>query len=108
MYTLIATFVTSAIKSVNVESFTVAQSLAEAKIEEAMMLPFASLTDEAQTSFSGDLSSFSHQLVVDYVSPEAIDTPTAVVTEYKRVQVRITHPQLGNAIQLESIRTDFE
>ena len=107
MYAAIAIFITSGAKGVNVEVFTVAQSLAEGKLEEAMARNFGDITLESETNFTGDLSSYSYEIVVDYVSAEALDTPVASVTEYKKIQVKIRHPKLGNPTQLESLRADF-
>ena len=107
MYAVIAIYITSGIRGVNVEVFTVAQSLAEGKLEESMAQTFEALSSVGQTGFSQDLSDYSYRIAVNYVSAEALDTPVASVTEYKKIQVKIRHPKLGNPTQLESLRADF-
>ena len=107
MYVVIAIFITSGVKGVNVDVFTVAQSLAEDKLEEAMSMDFDDITDEAEVNFSGDLDDFSYEIVVDYVSPEALDTPVGSATDYKKVQILIRHDQLGKPTSLESIRASY-
>jgi len=106
-YAVLSIFITSNVKSVNVEIFTVAQSLAEAKIEETMALSFLSVTNESSTAFSGELSNYSYEIVSDYVSTEALDLPVVYETDYKRVQVLIRHPQLDNPTTLETLVTNY-
>ncbi len=107
MYAVIAIFVTSGFKGVNVDVFTVAQSLAEDKLEEATAQTFDEITDEAQTNFSGDLDDYSYEIEVDYVSAEVLDTVVASPTDYKKIQVRIRHDQLASAVSLEAIRANY-
>ncbi len=107
MYSVIAVFITSGARGVNVEVFTVAQSLAEGKLEENMAHSFSDVSDEVETNFSGDLGDYSYEIVVNYVSPEALDLPVAFVTDYKKIQARIRHPQLEGAISLEAIRANY-
>lgn len=107
MYAAIAIFITSGVKGVNVEVFTIAQSLAEGKLEEVTAKDFGAVSSEGETNFSGDLSNYSYEIVVNYVSAEALDSAVGYVTDYKKVQVKIRHPQLGNPTQLESIRANY-
>lgn len=104
MYASISIFITAGVKGVNVEIFTAAQTLAEDKLEEAMASDFADVTSEAQANFSGDLSEYSHQLTVNYVSVEALDAPVPAATDYKKIIVSIRHPQLAKPTSLECIR----
>jgi prepilin-type N-terminal cleavage/methylation domain-containing protein len=104
MYALIAVFVTSGFRGVNVEVFTVAQSLAEGKLEEISARNFAGITGESETNYTGDLSDFSYEVVIDYVASDDLDTPVGFETNYKRVRVQIRHPKLTNPAQFESIR----
>ena len=107
MYAVIAIFITSGVKGVNVDVFTVAQSLAEDKLEEATAQTFDDVTDEVQTNFSGELDDYSYEITVDYVSPEALDTVVAFPTDYKKVQIKIRHDQLASAVSLEAIRANY-
>ncbi|MEA3492765.1 MAG: type II secretion system protein [Candidatus Margulisiibacteriota bacterium] len=106
LYALIAVFITTGVKGVNVEIFTVAQSLAEGKLEETMALSFNNVTSESETNFSGNLSDFSYEIISNYVSGEALDTPVGYSTDYKKIEVLIRHPDLGIPTTLESIRSD--
>lgn len=107
MYAVIAIFITSGVKGVNVDVFTVAQSLAEDKLEEATAQTFDDVTDEAQTNFSGELDDYSYEITVDYVSAEALDTVVASPTDYKKILIKIRHDQLASAVSLEAIRAKY-
>lgn len=107
MYAAIAIFVASGARGVNVEVFTVAQSLAEDKLEQAMAQDFGDATDEAEANFSGDLNQYSYEIVMDFVSGEALDTPVASPTDYKKIRVVIRHDLLGGTTSLESIRANY-
>lgn len=107
IYASIAIFINVGIKGVNVEVFTTAQSLAEDKVEEAMTRTFASLSDESETAFSDDLVNFTYEIIVDYVSGEALDVPVGSPTEYKKISVVIRHAQLGKPVSLEAVRADY-
>lgn len=107
MYAVIAIFITSGFRGVNVEVFTVAQSLAENKLEEAVAQDFDDITAEAETSFGGELANYSYEITVDYVSGEALDTAVGFATDYKRIRVAIRHSQLSSPTYLEGIRADY-
>lgn len=106
MYGALAIFINSGVKGVNVEVFSVAQTLAEDKLEEVMSRDFGWVSSEAQTSFSGNLSSFSAQLIVSYVASGELNTGVVGPTDYKKVTVQIRHPLLSNPTTLESIRAN--
>ncbi|OGC24388.1 hypothetical protein A2291_02560 [candidate division WOR-1 bacterium RIFOXYB2_FULL_42_35] len=107
VYGAIAIFITAGVKGSSLDTFAVAQSLAEGKLEEVMAQSFTVLTDEAQVSYSGDLSAYSSSVNVDYVAASDLDTVVTGPTGYKRIQVNIGHPDLSNLIQLQSIRSDY-
>lgn len=106
MYAAISIFVSAGAKGVNVEVFSVAQSLAENKMEAMLSRDFNLVSSEGQTSFSGNLSSYSSQVIVNFVSHEAFDVTVGGPTAYKKIIVMIRHPFLGNPTTLESIRAD--
>lgn len=108
MYAAIAVFITSGAKGVNVEVYTIAQALAEDKLEEAMVHDFVDATSESEANFSGDLVNYSYEIIVAYVSAEALDTPYGSATDYKKISVLIRHPQLSNPTSLESIRANYD
>lgn len=107
MYSSVQVFVSSGAKGANVEVFSVAQSLAENKLEECIGKSFAYISSEAQTSFSSPLNSYSYQIVVNYVSKEALDASVGYTTSYKKITVQIRHPSLSNPTTLESIRINY-
>jgi prepilin-type N-terminal cleavage/methylation domain-containing protein len=107
MYALVAIFISAGYRGVNVEVYTVAQSLAEDKLEEAMVQNFGGVTDESETSFSGDLSEFSYEITTGYVSAEALDSMVGYATDFKKIQVRVRHPQLVNPTVLESVKANY-
>lgn len=107
VYSALAIFVTSGFRGMDVEVYTMAQLLAEDKLEEQMTRDFEWLSSEAQTTFSGDLSAYSYAVTVDYVSSEALDTVVGGTSDHKRVRVNIYHAQLGMPVSLESIRVNY-
>jgi len=107
MYSSVQVFVSSGAKGANVEVFSVAQSLAENKLEGQLGRTFTSISSEVQTAFSTDLSNYTYEIVVNYVSKEALDAPVAYTTNYKKITVLIRHPSLSRPTSLESIRIDY-
>jgi prepilin-type N-terminal cleavage/methylation domain-containing protein len=106
-YAAISIFVTEGVKGVNVDVFTVAQSLAEGSMEEMMSRDFSAVSSEAETSYSGELSGYSYQFMVNYVLPEELNTVVTVETDYKLIRIDVRHPKLDNPIYLRSIRANF-
>jgi prepilin-type N-terminal cleavage/methylation domain-containing protein len=107
MYAGIAIFITSGVKGVNVEVYTIAQTLAEDKLEEFLGRSFDLVSAEAETDFSSDLAEYSYEIIVAYVSSEALDQPVGGPTDYKRVRILIRHPQLANPTSLEVIKANY-
>ena len=76
--------------------------LADNEMERIMQQPFLNITNESLTTFGGDFSAYSHQVLVDYINAtnsSALNIPVAGPTDYKRVQVRVVSaglPDLGN------------
>jgi len=110
MYSVIAVFITAGVRGVNVEVFTVAQSLAEGKMEEVMALPFDSIQQINATPFLGDLNAYHYQVEVDYVDANNFEEPSLQPqTDYRRIIVTITHPKLEeNGITLQSVRANYQ
>lgn len=106
LYAVIAIFISSGAKGTNVEIYSVAQSLAEGKLEEITARNFSNITSESQ-SYSGGLSAFSCQVTFSYVSKEALDTAVGGPTDYKKVQVQISHPKLAQPVSLTSLRSSY-
>jgi prepilin-type N-terminal cleavage/methylation domain-containing protein len=98
---------TSSSKGARVEIISVAQSLAEGKLEETRAKSFAAISSVAQTSYTGDLSNYSYEVVVGYVNAADLNTVVGSATDYKKIQVKIRHPQLATPITFETVRANY-
>ena len=107
MYAALLIYISSGARGVNVDVFASAQSLAEGKLEEVMARPFNSISAEAQANYAGDLSAYSHEVVIDFVSQSDLNTPVYINTDYKKIRVLIRHPKLANPTILECIRASY-
>ena len=107
MYSSVQVFISSGAKGTNVEVFSIAQSLAENKLEENLSKSFTHISNEAQTAFLNQLSNYTYEILVNYVSKEALDMPVASTTKYKKIRVSIRHPSLSRPTSLESIRVNY-
>lgn len=86
----------------------VANALAEEKADEVLGEDFDDVTDESLTSFPSPFSDYSYEIIVHYVNFGALNTsvdPTE--TEYKNIEVRISHSEIGT-LSLVTLRTDYE
>lgn len=75
---------------------TAASGLAEEKMDQVLGSAFAGVANAGPTAFSSPFADYSYQVIVHYV--DAADLNTSVdpaVTQYKNVEVRITHTQIG-------------
>lgn len=91
----------------NVEIIIIGQSLAEEKIEILTAKNYSTVTDEAQTNFTGDFALFSCQTIVNYVMPANLDAISPSDAGYKRIRVQIRHPSITNFVQLETVKANF-
>lgn len=107
IYSALALLVNSGLKSVNVDVFVAAQSLAEGKMEKLMGRAFETVSDEGAVAFTGELSGFSARVFVDYVSGEALSVPVLSATGYKKIIVEISQAKLSSPLTLESIRGNY-
>lgn len=107
MYAGMGVMMNSGKYSVVVENLSVAQSLAEERLEMAMARPYASISSEALTNFTGNLSSYSYETIVEYVTPGNLDSTSVSDTGYKRIRVFIRNPLMANPVKLESIKADY-
>ncbi|MBN1794056.1 MAG: hypothetical protein JW844_03740 [Candidatus Omnitrophica bacterium] len=85
---------------------SVATSLAEAKMEEIFNKSFLAVGNVSQTSFSAPFSTYSYDVVCNYVASSSLNTPSGSATEYKRVLVRVYHGG-SVCVQLVGLRTDY-
>ena len=107
VYAVIPIFATAGMKGVDLEVFNVAQSLAQGKIEEKMSLVFSSISSKSETNYPSDLSEYSYEVVVDYVSAEALNAVAGAPTDYKKIQVIIRNPNLANPTELTTLMVDL-
>lgn len=107
MYAGMDVLINSGKSSVTTDSIVVAQSLAEEKMEEIMSKPYALVSSEASTPFTGGFSSYVSSVNVDWVSDSDLDASTGSNTGYKRIRVSVSAPLLSAPVMLESIRTDY-
>ena len=103
----ISVFVNSGKGNVMNENITVAQSLAEGKMEQVMANSYAAIAAQAVTAYAGNLSQFSSQVVVDYVTQANLDTVSGTDSGYKRIRVIISSAGIPSPIQIESIRANY-
>lgn len=106
VYSFMAVFIGSSVKSVDVDVFLVAQSLAEEKAEETLAKSYSAITDEAQTNFPGELNSYSYAIAVANVSAEALDTIVGYDSGYKKIWTMIGHAQLTGPVTLEALKVN--
>ncbi|MFH1361093.1 MAG: prepilin-type N-terminal cleavage/methylation domain-containing protein [bacterium] len=108
MYAVIAVFITSGAKGVNVEIFTVAQSLAEGKMEEMMARPYGDLNTIGPINYTGDLLAYTYTITVNDVEPLDFDTiASAPPSNYRRIIIAINHPIMTDPVTLESVRANY-
>lgn len=107
MSAALAIFINAGFQSVNVDVYTTAQTLAEYKMEQAMSHDFADVNSEAVANFSGDFSLYSSQVIVDFVSSGVLDTVSGTTTNFKRIVVKISHPQITTPYSLEAVRVNY-
>lgn len=86
---------------------TIASGLAEEKMDQATAKGYSGVVNESSTNFSSPFSSYSSQVVVNYVNAADLNTSVdPTVTEYKRVEVRVVHGEIGTA-KMVSLLTNF-
>lgn len=72
------------------EHYTIASSLARKEVENVVNLQFSTITDVAETSYTGNFSQYSYEISVDNVAGDDLNTPVADdSTDYKRVEITI-------------------
>jgi len=77
-------------RNVRSQASATAVALAESEMERVTSLRFSLVNDEALSSFSAPFNGFTKEIAVDYVNPNALDTPVAGPTDYKRIQIKVS------------------
>lgn len=86
---------------------TTASALAEETMDQHLGKTFSGIANTVLTSFSSPFSDYSYQVVVNYVEAANLNTSVdPTVTQYKRVEVRITHSQIGT-LRMVSLLTNY-
>ena len=72
-----------------------AVSLAEGELDRITNMRFSAVDDEASVAFSAPFLAYTRAAAVDYVNADALDTPVAGPTNYKRAQVSVNNAISG-------------
>jgi len=89
------------------QALATATSLTEEEMERVTNLRFSAVTNEAAVSFSVPFSVYTHQVIVDYVNANALNTPVAGPTDYKRVQIRVNSSISGTITLTTLVANDW-
>lgn len=90
--------------SVEAKVLTVANALAEEKMEEILRLGYANVTNQSGT-FTG-FSDYSFQVTVNYANSSDLNTPVANATGYRSVEVGVAHGGI-QPVALRSLVTNY-
>lgn len=86
---------------------SIASALAEEKTDDVFGKGYSGITNQSSASFSSPFSDYTYEVVVNYVNDADLNTPVdPTVTEYKRVEVRVTHSQTGT-FRMVSLLSDY-
>jgi prepilin-type N-terminal cleavage/methylation domain-containing protein len=107
VYSLLSIFITAAGRNVRLEAASIALSLVSSKAEEVTSRAYSAISDEALTSFGTGYSDFFWEVESNFVSLEALDTPLATDSGYKKVAIRVSSANLpGGALEIFTVVTD--
>ncbi|MBU0686857.1 MAG: type II secretion system GspH family protein [Candidatus Margulisbacteria bacterium] len=107
VYSIIAIFLNVATRNVDLEAVSMAAHLANSKLEEVSSKSYANIVSEAPFSFGGDFSDFSGQVVVNFVSFEALDQVVGIDAGYKKIAVYVSSGLLPASIEVITLVTDI-
>ncbi len=97
----IVVFVNSGNLAKKSETFTIAQSLAQGKMEKLLVMDFDQISSE-----SGTLDNYDYEIIVTFVSGEALDVPVPV-SDYKKITVIVENDKLQNPVQFDTIKVNI-
>ena len=89
---------------------TIANFLAEEKMEEVLTLGYAGVTSVAATNFPSPFNSYTFEVAVHYVQPPDLDTSVdPTVTDYKNVEVKVVKPMpnYNATVTMSSLLTNY-
>jgi len=84
-----------------------AVALGEGEIEALTAARFSLLTDVAATAFAAPFGNYTHEVVVDYVNSNDLNTPVVGPTDYKRIKVIIANSLLGSLTLTSLVARDW-
>jgi len=84
-----------------------AVALAEGEMERVTAERFSLCVSESVAAFAAPFSTYTRQIVVDYVNAGALDTPVAGPTDYKRVQVKVANNMTGTITLTSLVANDW-
>lgn len=105
LYSLLLVVITATSKNVTLEAKNTALYLANSKLEEVSSRSFGSISSESLAAFGGAFTGFSNTVEVYYVSAEALDSPLASPTIYKKVVVKIFSGSLAATTEVATLVT---
>ncbi|MFH1645673.1 MAG: hypothetical protein ABIB11_04550, partial [Candidatus Omnitrophota bacterium] len=87
---------------------TLATALAEEKMEQMLLQDFSEVNSIPETSFSTPYLDYTYQVSVCYVDPSDFDASISPdVSDYKKVEVQVSHPFLNEAVVLKTLLVDY-
>lgn len=90
-----------------VKAMTIATALEEEKAEEVLRLGYNGVNNSGPSYFPSPFNEYSFQVIVHYVQESNLDIPVdPIQTEYKNVEVRVMHNDIGT-ISLNSLLTNY-
>ena len=85
------------------EVLAISTNLAKSEMERVTRLTYASISSVSNTSFTGNFTNYSYQIIVSAV-PTAIANDSSM-TNYKQIEVRVTNALTG-VVSLKTIATN--
>ncbi len=106
VYSILTVFLTAATRNVDLEAVSIAAHLAHGKLEEVSSKSYANIVSEVPFSFGGDFTDFSGQVIVNFVTAEALDQVIASDSGYKKIVVYVNSGLLPASIEVITLVTD--
>jgi len=104
---LISVFTAVVPRNIDIEGLTRATFLAEDKMEDVLVAPFAGITSESAAYFPPPFNKNLNAVEVHYVGAGDLDTPVAGPTDYKNVKVKVWG-ELIDTIEVVTLVTTYE
>ena len=104
---LIAVFTAVVPRNIDIEGLTRGTFLAEEKMEEVLVQPFSSITNESVVSFSPPFDRNKSEVEVHYVQQSDLDAYVAGPTDYKNVKVKVWSDVI-DTIEVVTLVTTYE